>query len=147
MSSVMEPRISIITLGVANLERSYDFYYKALGFPTSGCPQAGIIFFKLQGVCLALYPKNALAEDANHSSLSAQSGFSGITLAHNTKEKFEVDKILRIAEQAGATIVKPAQATFWGGYSGYFTDPDGHYWEIAYSDDWKFNSDGSLVID
>ena len=142
----MEPRISIITLGVANLERSYEFYHKALGFPTSGRPQSGIIFFKLQGLCLALYPKNALAEDANHSSLSAQSGFSGITLAHNTKEKSEVDKILKIAEQAGAIIVKPAQATSWGGYSGYFTDLDGHYWEIAYSDDWKFNSDGSLVI-
>ena len=143
----MEPRISIITLGVANLERSYEFYHKALGFPTSGSSQAGIIFFRLRGVCLALYPKNALAEDANHSPLSERSGFSGITLAHNTKEKSEVDKILKIAEQAGATIVKPAQATFWGGYSGYFTDPDGHYWEVAYSDDWEFNNDGSLVID
>ena len=143
----MEPRISIITLGVENLERSYEFYHKVLGFPTSGNPQAGIIFFQTQGVCLALYPKNALAEDANQSSLLRKGDFSGITLAHVAREKSQVDTILKTAEEAGATIVKPAQATFWGGYSGYFTDPDGQCWEIAHSDDWKFNSDGSLIID
>jgi len=142
----MEPRISIITLGVSNLEKSYQFY-SALGFSSSKKPKDGIIFFKTGGVCLALYPFEALAKDVSIKADFGHSGFSGITLAHNTKTKAEVDTILELAHNSGGTIEKPAQDVFWGGYSGYFSDPDGYLWEVAYGDCWEFNEDGSLVID
>ena len=143
----MEPRISIITLGVSDLERSYKFYHEGLGLPTSRTPESGIIFFQTGGVCLALYPLDKLAEDVSPSESSERGRFSGITLAHNTKSKDEVDAILSLAEKAGGKIEKPAQDVFWGGYSGYFSDPDGYLWEVAFADFWKFNKDGSLVID
>ena len=142
----VEPRISIITLGVSSLEKSYEFY-TALGFPTSKTPEDGIVFFKTAGVCLALYPLNDLAKDVSPDFDSNRSGFSGITLAHITKSKAEVDAILELAKRAGGKIEKPAQDVFWGGYSGYFSDPDGNLWEVAYGDCWEFNDDGSLVID
>ncbi|MCW8331993.1 VOC family protein [Photobacterium sp. SDRW27] len=142
----MEPRISIITLGVSDLEKSYQFY-TSLGFPTSRKPESGIIFFKTNGVCLALYPFDELAKDVSPGFTPPRPEFSGITLAHNTKEKSEVDAILQLALSAGGKIVKSAQDVFWGGYSGYFTDPDGYLWEVAYGDCWDFNEDGSLVID
>ena len=142
----MEPRISIITLGVLNLEKSYAFY-TALGFPSSKKPEDGIIFFKTSGVCLALYPLEELAKDVSPDFDYNSSGFSGVTLAHNTKSKVEVDTILELAKEAGGKIEKPAQDVFWGGYSGYFSDPDGNLWEVAYGDCWEFNDDGSLVID
>ena len=143
----MEPRISIVTLGVSDLERSYNFYHNGLGLPTTRVPESGIIFFQTGGVCLALYPINKLAEDVSPSQSSERGQFSGITLAHNTKSKDEVDAILSQAEKSGGKIEKPAQDVFWGGYSGYFSDPDGYLWEVAYADSWKFNADGSLVID
>lgn len=142
----MEPRISIITLGVKDLEVSFEFYSK-LGFPSSKTPEDGIIFFKTGGVCLALYPLEALAEDVSPGFKTAKSGFSGITLAHNTRSKEQVDAVLALAEKAGGKIEKQAQDVFWGGYSGYFSDPDGYLWEVAYGDCWDFNDDGSLVID
>jgi catechol 2,3-dioxygenase-like lactoylglutathione lyase family enzyme len=142
----MEARISIITLGVEDLERSYQFYTK-LGLPSSKTPEDGIIFFKTGGVCLALYPIQALAEDVNPDFTAAKKGFSGVTLAHNTRSREEVDALLELAVSAGATLEKPAQDVFWGGYSGYFSDPDGYLWEVAYGDCWEFNDDGSLVID
>ena len=142
----MEPRISIITLGVESLERSYDFY-SALGFKSSKKPEEGIIFFKTGGVCLALYPLEELARDISGDLDGRRSGFNGITLAHNTRIKPEVDEILKLAEQHGGKIEKQARDVFWGGYSGYFSDPDGYYWEVAYADFWQFNADGSLVID
>ncbi len=142
----MEPRISIITLGVSDLERSYEFY-TSLGFPTSRKPDSGIIFFKTGGVCLALYPFDELAKDVSPDFKPNRPEFSGITLAHNTKEKSEVDVILQLAEKAGGKVEKSAQDVFWGGYSGYFSDPDGYLWEVAYGDCWEFNEDGSLVID
>lgn len=143
----MEPRVSIVTLGVADLERSYDFYHKGLGLPTTKKPDSGIIFFQTSGVCLALYPLEKLAEDVS-SSFSVERGhFSGVTLAHNTRTKEEVDQLLERAEKAGGKIEKTAQEVFWGGYSGYFSDPDGYLWEVAYADSWEFNPDGSLVID
>ena len=144
---VMEPRISIITLGVSDLERSYNFYRNGLGLPTSRKPESGIIFFQTGGVCLALYPLDKLAEDVSPTRSSERGPFTGITLAHNTKSKDEVNTILSKAEKAGGKIEKPAQDVFWGGYSGYFSDPDGYLWEVAYADSWKFNPDGSLVID
>lgn len=142
----MEPRISIITLGVANLDKSYAFY-TALGFPTNKRPSDGIIFFKTSGVCLALYSLNELGKDISPEFVARRSGFSGITLAHNTKSKSEVDAVLALVKAAGGKIEKPAQDVFWGGYSGYFSDPDGYLWEVAYGDCWEFNEDGSLVID
>ncbi len=161
----MEPRISIITLGVADMARAIKFYRDGLGLPTSVTEDdAGIVFFKTSGTCLMLYPFDKLAEDVYGSagsvalpknsdpkgganSPSEPSPFSGITLAHNTRTKEEVDQVLALAEKSGGKIVKPAQDAFWGGYSGYFSDPDGHLWEVAFSKDWKFHDDGSLVID
>ncbi|WP_159737771.1 VOC family protein [Vibrio atypicus] len=142
----MEPRISIITLGVKDLTRSFQFYSQ-LGFPSSKTPEDGIVFFKTGGVCLALYPLEALAEDVSPQMASTREGFSGVTLAHNTRSKQAVDDVLALAVSAGAKLEKPAQDVFWGGYSGYFSDPDGYLWEVAYGDCWDFNDDGSLVID
>ena len=142
----MEPRISIITLGVADLQRAYDFY-TALGLTSSKTPADGIIFFRTSGTVLALYPHDKLAEDVGPKFGGTRQGFSGITLAHNTRTKPEVDALLARAEAAGGTIEKPAGDVFWGGYSGYFSDPDGHLWEVAWADLWEFHADGSLVLD
>ena len=142
----MEARISIITLGVKDLARSYRFYHDGLGFPTQGKLGDGILFFQTAGTRLALYPLEKLAEDVSPQLSSERSEFPGITLSHNTRTKAEVDAVLQQAEEAGGTIVKPAQAVFWGGYSGYFTDPDGYFWEVAWAESWEFNPDGSLVV-
>ena len=142
----MEARISIITLGVADLERSYNFYHKGLGLPTSRKPEEGIIFLQTSGTCLALYPLDKLAEDISSDQSYQRRGFAGITLAHNTKKREEVDEILQKASAAGGKIEKPAQKAFWGGYSGYFSDPDGYMWEVAFAEGWDFNPDGSLKI-
>ncbi len=143
----MESSISIITLGVEDLERSYRFYKMGLGFPTTRDPEHGIIFFQTSGVYLELYPLGKLAEDVSPSLSAERSGFSGITLAHNTNSREEVNDILHQAERAGGKIEKAAEDVFWGGYSGYFSDPDGYFWEVAYADSWDFNNDGSLVIE
>ncbi len=141
----MEPRISIITLGVSDLERSLAFYRDGLGFPTSWTVDKGIIFFQTGGVCLALYPQDKLAEDVSPEFSPEPGKFSGATLAHNVREKAEVDQVMQLAEAAGATIEKPAQDAFWGGYSGYFSDPDGHLWEVAWGA-FEIREDGTLVI-
>ena len=143
----MEPRISIITLGVVDLERSYQFYHQGLGFESSRKADEEIVFFKTQGTCLGLYPLEKLSSDISPIEPLTRGKFSGITLAHNTRTKAEVDQILLLAEKHGGKIVKPAEDVFWGGYSGYFSDPDGYYWEVAYADFWQFNDDGSLVLD
>lgn len=142
----MEPRISIITLGVASLEASLAFY-ESLGLTTTRKPESGIIFFQTSGTCLALYPLDKLAEDVAEGMPHERSGFTGVTLAYVARTQDEVDQVLQAAMQAGGRIEKPAQIVFWGGYSGYFSDPDGYLWEVAYSDTWAFNEDGSLVID
>ena len=142
----MEPRLSIITLGVKDLAASCRFYRDGLGLPTTWTPDRGIIFFQTSGVCLALYPREKLAEDVGEKfSVGTGAAFSGVTIAHNTRTKDEVDTIMAKAGAAGATIEKPAQDTFWGGYSGYFSDPDGHLWEVAYGA-FDLREDGSLVI-
>ena len=143
----MEPRVSIITLGVADMARAVRFYRDGLRLPTSAKETDPIAFFKTSGVCLALYPNDKLAEDVSPELKPDRTAFSGVTLAHNTRTQEEVDQLLVKAEAGGGKIEKPAQDTFWGGYSGYFSDPDGHLWEVAFSKDWKFNDDGSLVID
>jgi len=143
----MEPRISIITLGVDDLDRACRFYRDGLGLPTTMSGEEGIVFFKTSGAILGLYPRDKLAEDIGPKFAQLPGkGFSGITLAHNTKSKAEVEELLARAEAAGGKIEKPAQDVFWGGYSGYFSDPDGHLWEVAYADSWKFNPDGSLIV-
>lgn len=141
----MEPRISLITLGVEDLERSYRFYKDGLGFPTTWSPEKGVVFFKTRGTCLALYLLDKLAEDVNPALKVKKPDFAGISLAYNTRTKSEVDEVLKIAEKAGGRIVKPGQDAFWGGYSGYFSDPDGYLWEVAYGA-FDFNEDGSLKI-
>ncbi|MGD0767861.1 MAG: VOC family protein [Tepidisphaeraceae bacterium] len=141
----MDPRISIITLGVKDLERSLRFYRDGLGFPATRTAQEGIIFFQTKGVCLALYPYDKLAEDVSVQFASPRSTFTGITLAHNVRTRDEVDQILEQARRAGAKIEKPAQDASWGGYSGYFSDPDGYLWEIAWGA-FDIRQDGSLVI-
>ena len=128
----MEPRISIITLGVSDLPRSVRFYRDGLGLPLRDDEDTeSIAFFQTSGTWLALYPRDALADDVGIP--SDGTGFSGVTLAHNVRTRSEVDELLRVAVEAGATLVKPAEDVFWGGYSGYFTDPDGHLWEVAWN--------------
>ena len=127
----MEPRISIITLGVTDLARSVAFYRDGLGLVLYDENTESIAFFQNKGTWLALYPREALAADAGIA--TEGSGFSGVTLAHNLRSREEVDELLVVAVSAGATLVKPAQDTFWGGYSGYFSDPDGYLWEIAWN--------------
>ena len=127
----MDPQISLVTLGVSDLADSIRFYRDGLGLPLQERDEdSQIAFFPLEGTWLALYPSELLAEDATVN--AASSGFSGITLAHNVSTKAEVDTVLAEAESAGGRIVKPGQEAFWGGYSGYFADPDDHLWEVAY---------------
>lgn len=118
----MKPHITIITFGVKDLQRSIDFYEKRLGLPRKDGPE-DIAFFETIGTMLALYPRDKLAEDITISAEGA--GFQGFTLAHNVASPAEVDRIIEEAVSAGAELVKPGQKVFWGGYSGYFKDPDG----------------------
>jgi len=141
----MNPRISIITLGVEDLERSLIFYRDGLGFPTTRKVESGVIFFQMSGTCLALYPYEDLAKDVSDTFVVPRSKFSGITIAHNVRTKEEVAQILQMAERAGGRIEKEAQDVFWGGHSGYFSDPDGYLWEVAYGA-FDLREDGSLII-
>lgn len=126
----MKPRISMITLGVRDLAAAVEFYEKGLGFPRMESPPE-VAFFTLNGTWLGLYGREALAEDAT---VPAEGrGFEGFTLAHNVESEAEVDAVMAQALRAGATLVKKPQKVFWGGYSGYFEDPDGHLWEVAHN--------------
>lgn len=133
----MEPRISLITLGVADLERSLVFYRDGLGLPTEGIigqefEHGAVVFFKLGGaLTLALWAQDNIAFDTGLAKVPVSS--TAFTLAHNTRQREEVDAVLAAAGKAGATIVKTPQDTFYGGYAGYFQDPDGHLWEIAWN--------------
>lgn len=140
----MKPSLTVVTLGVRDLKRSLDFYRNVLGWSTSSTEADGIIFFQLKGVVLALYPRKSLAEDATVEPKG--SGFSGLTLAHNASSENEVDAIFGELKVAGARIVKAPQKAFWGGYSGYFADPDGFLWEVAYNPNWRMRKDGSVVL-
>jgi catechol 2,3-dioxygenase-like lactoylglutathione lyase family enzyme len=126
----MKPRISMITLAVSDLAASIKFYQQGLGFPRMDSPPE-IAFFTLNGSWLSLYARQALAEDATVSPVG--NGFEGFTLSHNVSTEAEVGQVLAQAVAAGAKLVKPAQKVFWGGYSGYFKDPDGHLWEVAHN--------------
>jgi catechol 2,3-dioxygenase-like lactoylglutathione lyase family enzyme len=141
----MEPRITIITLGVADVDRSIRFYRDGLGFATSAKEGDAIAFFATTGTRLAVYPLEKLAEDIGPD-IKPSEGFSGITMAHSVRKKEEVTQVLALAERAGGKIVKKAQDVFWGGHSGYFADPDGYYWEVAWSSEWKFDEHGHYVM-
>lgn len=126
----MNPRMSMITLGVTDLERSIRFYRDGLGLPQLESPPS-VAFFPLNGTWLGLYDREALAEDAGVP--ADGQGFRGVAIAHNLKSEEAVDQLMAEAVAAGATEVKKPQKVFWGGYSGYFADPDGHLWEIAHN--------------
>jgi catechol 2,3-dioxygenase-like lactoylglutathione lyase family enzyme len=126
----MQARISMITLGVKDVQASAEFYEKGLGFPRIES-EPSVAFFKLSGSWLGLYGREALAEDAT---VSAEGdGFNGFALAHNVQSEDEVNEVFQTALGAGATLVKQPKKVYWGGYSGYFSDPDGHLWEVAHN--------------
>jgi catechol 2,3-dioxygenase-like lactoylglutathione lyase family enzyme len=148
-SKTMEPRISVITLGVSDMQRSFRFYRDGLGFPTNMNPDGGIVLIATSGTRLFLYPNEKLAKDVSDSLKieKCKDAFPGFTFGHCARKKEDVDAILSLAEKAGGKIVKAAAAASWGGYSGYFADPDGYLWEVAYADQWKFNPDGSVMVE
>lgn len=127
----MKPRISMITLGVRDLPSARQFYQQGLGLPLKDFASEDVAFFELNGSWLGLYGWRALAADANIP--AAGSGFRGFSLAHNVGSSEQVDQLIEQAVAAGGCLVKPAQETDWGGYSGYFADLDGHLWEIAWN--------------
>ena len=139
----MEQRLSLVTLGVADLERSRAFY-EGLGWKRSAREFEGVAFFQAGGAVFALYPRDALAGDAQVS--AAGSGFRGFTLAYNARSRDEVDAVLAEAVKAGAALRKPAQDVFWGGYSGYFDDPDGFLWEVAWNPFFPLDDNGNLRL-
>jgi uncharacterized protein len=138
----MRQKLALITLGVGDLEKTVDFYEKGLGWKKSGYSTGDLVLFNVGGVYLALYPRKLLAEDATVDDKG--SGFSGITLSHLARSEAEVEQVLAEVKKLGATIVKPAQKVFWGGYSGYFKDLDGYLFEVAFNPFWELNEEGSI---
>jgi catechol 2,3-dioxygenase-like lactoylglutathione lyase family enzyme len=139
----MDQRVSLITLGVGDLERARRFYEDGLGWRRANA-DASVVFFQLPGSVLALWSRAALAEDAGVP--LTEGGFSSIALAYNCRSKSEVDAVLLEAKGAGAHLLKPAVDTFWGGYSGYFADPDGHIWEVAWNPHWSLDAEGRVSL-
>ena len=138
----MEQRLSLVTLGVGDLEASRRFY-EALGWRQT--PRAeGVVFFQAGGLVFALWGRDELAVD---SGVTDNGGWGGITLAHNVSSPGEVDAVIEEARAAGATIAREPAETFWGGYSGVFVDPDGHPWEVAHNPYWTIADDGSVSLD
>lgn len=138
----MEPRISLVTLGVADLSRSRAFY-EALGWG-GATPDGEVVFIQAGPMVVALWSRARLAED---SAVTDGGGWGGITLAHNVRSPAEVDAVMAEAAAAGATIGRRAAASFWGGYSGVFLDPDGHPWEVAHNPYWTIADDGSISLE
>ena len=136
-------RVTILTLGVDDLGKATEFYKAILGTPPNTSSD-GITFIELPGTWIALYPFEKLAEDISPEVPIMRSGFSGVTLAHNARSKDDVVAIIRRAESAGARIVKEPQETFWGGFSGYFADLDGYFWEVAWGPMLEFAKNGEL---
>lgn len=138
----MKPYITVITIGVDDLEKSLVFYRDGLGLPTQGITGAefehgAVAFFEMQaGLKLAIWARTSIAHDVGIS--PGPPSATEFTLGHNVASKEEVDAVMAQAEKAGASIVKPAQETFWGGYAGYFQDPDGHLWEVVWNPQWVF---------
>lgn len=140
----MRQKLNLITLGAEDLDKSVNFFEKGLGWKKSPLSMDQLALFPLGGITLALYPRQALAEDAAVD--NEPCGFSGITLSYNAKSEKEVDDVLKEVSRLGATIIKPAQKVFWGGYSGYFRDLDGHLFEVAYNPFWKFDDKDNLEL-
>src|SRR5437868_7771211 len=133
----MQPRISLITLGVSDTARSRAFY-EALGF-SGETPDGDVVFFQAGGMIFAVWGREDLAHD---STVTDGGGWGGVTLAYNVNSPAEVDEVLEEAKNAGATIGRPGAPTFWGGYTGIFIDPDGHPWEVAHNPAWVVRDDG-----
>jgi uncharacterized protein len=138
----MEQRLSLITLGISDLERARKFY-EALGWKTGAEEADDVVFFQAGCMVFALWGREQLAED---SAVSVGSGWGGITLAYNTRSQEEVDQVIEQARKAGATIGREPAETFWGGYSGVFIDPDGYPWEVAHHPHWTIEENGALTI-
>jgi predicted lactoylglutathione lyase len=138
----MEQRLSLVTLGVANLPRARAFY-EALGWSATDRGDDDIVFFQAGCLVIALWERSRLAEDTV---VSDPGGWGGVTLAYCTRTTEEVDEVLAQAATAGGTARRPAAQTFWGGYSGVFTDPDGHPWEVAHNPFWTIREDGSTLL-
>ncbi len=137
----MENRVTVVTLGVADVSRARAFY-EALGW-SGQSPDGEVVFFQSGGMVLALWARDKLAED---SAVTDSGGWGGVTLAHNVRSSAEVDAVLARAREAGATIGRTGAVTFWGGYSGIFLDPDGHPWEVAHNPGWILADDGSVHL-
>ena len=140
----MEQRMSLITLGVADLQRATAFYENVIGWKAEASPP-GVTFFDLSGFIFALWHHDELAKDMGKAD-TIVSAYRGCALAYNARSEAEVDEIFARLKQHEATILKPAQKTFWGGYSGYFADPDGHVWEVAHNPFWTIGSDGRVSM-
>jgi catechol 2,3-dioxygenase-like lactoylglutathione lyase family enzyme len=138
----VEQRLSVVTLGVADLGRARAFY-EALGWVTGAAPDDDVVFFQAGGLVVALWDRARLAED---SAVADSPGWGGVTLAHNVRSPGEVDAVIEQARDAGAEIGREPTKTFWGGYSGVFSDPDGHPWEVAHNPHWAIAEDGSITL-
>ncbi|MCY9549274.1 VOC family protein [Lysinibacillus xylanilyticus] len=143
-------RLNLITLGVKDMVESLRFYREGLGFEVIVYGEEtnpDVIFFNNGGTKISLFPIDRLVKDINEANPPAiGSGFNGITLAYNGKSKEEVDQVFELAKNAGAEIAKEPETVFWGGYSGYFQDPNGYYWEVAYGDMWQFDDHDMLIV-
>lgn len=140
----MRQKLSLITLGVDDFERAVNFYEKGLGWEKSDKSVEGLALFPLGGMMLALHPRHELAEDTTLNYQPTE--FSGMTISYNARSEQEVDEILKQVASLGATIVKPAQKVYWGGYSSYFKDLDGHLFEVAYNPFWPLDDDGNIAL-
>jgi catechol 2,3-dioxygenase-like lactoylglutathione lyase family enzyme len=139
---LVQQTLSLVTLGVADLERSRGFY-EALGWRSAAAPADDVVFFQSGGMVVALWSRESLAED---SGTLDGGGWGGVTFAHNVGSPAEVDAVIEEARAAGATIAREGAETFWGGYSGVFIDPDGHPWEVAHNPHWELGADGSITL-
>ncbi len=140
---MLEPRITMITLGVSDLAHSTNFY-KALGFTRSSASNDDVTFFRMNGTALGLFGRESLAADAGIE--SGEPGFAGVTIAQNLSSEAEVDRAWEHAISCGASAVKRPEKVFWGGYSGYFADPDGHLWELAWNPFMPNDADGFMQL-
>ena len=138
----MDPRVSLVTLGVADLERSRRFY-EALGWRSDSKPEHGVVFYQSGGMVLALWSREELAKD---SGVVDGRGWGGVTLAYNVPSPADVDAFIERARAAGAAIPRAGAETFWGGYSGVFIDPDGHPWEVAHNPFWTVMDEGDVIL-
>jgi uncharacterized protein len=138
----MEQRLSLVTLGVADLTRARAFY-EALGWSTNAAPEDDVVFFQAGGMIVALWDRAKLTVD---SGVADSGGWGAITLAHNVNSPAQVDSVLAEARAAGASVPRAGAETFWGGYSGVFVDPDGHPWEVAHNPHWTLRPDGSVTL-